>query len=72
MISVNSVAPGIIAQPDEIEEHEQAGLINVERIPMHRHGNVDDVFDAVWFFATATPYITGQTVIVDGGYHLTR
>ena len=72
MISVNSVAPGIIAQPDEIEEHEQAGLISIERIPMHRHGNVDDVFDAVWFFATATPYITGQTVIVDGGYHLTR
>lgn len=71
-ISVNSVAPGVIAQPDDVEPHEVSGLINIDRIPMQRHGGIEDVFDAVWFFATATPYITGQTIIVDGGYHLTR
>ncbi len=71
-ISVNSVAPGIITQPDEPAEYEQTGMINPEKIPMHRYGSIDDVFDAVWYFAGATPYITGQTIIVDGGYHLTR
>lgn len=71
-ISVNSVAPGIIIQPEEPAEHEQSGIINLERIPMHRYGTIDDVFDAVWCFAGASSYITGQTILVDGGYHLTR
>lgn len=71
-ISVNSVAPGIINQPDEPAEHEQSGIINPDKIPMHRYGTINDVFDAVWYFAGATHYITGQTIIVDGGYHLTR
>lgn len=71
-ISVNSVAPGIIVQPNDLAEHERAGLIGIDRIPMERYGDVTDVFDAVWFFATASRYITGQTIIVDGGYHLTR
>ena len=71
-ISVNSVAPGIIVQPNDVAEHERAGMIGIDRIPMERYGDVADVFDAVWFFATASRYITGQTIIVDGGYHLTR
>ena len=71
-ISVNSVAPGVITQPDEMADHERAGMVPSDKIPMQRHGVLDDVFDAVWFFATASSYITGQTVIVDGGYHLTR
>lgn len=71
-ISVNSVAPGVIAQPEDVAEHELRAMVGVDRIPMQRHGNVDDVFDAVWFFATASSYITGQNIIIDGGYHLTR
>lgn len=72
MIAVNSVAPGVIAQPDDVAEHEMQSMVATERIPMQRHGDVNDVFDAVWFFATASHYITGQTLLVDGGYHLTR
>lgn len=72
LISVNSVAPGVIAQPDDVADHEMQSMVGTERIPMQRHGDVNDVFDAVWFFATASRYITGQTVLVDGGYHLTR
>ncbi|MCX6139949.1 MAG: SDR family oxidoreductase [Candidatus Kapabacteria bacterium] len=70
-ITVNTVAPGAIAQPQEITENDSS-LINPTRIPMQRHGTIDDVFDAVWFFATASPYITGQTITVDGGYRLVR
>lgn len=70
-ISVNSVAPGAIVFPDE---HTAADTIvsRLKNIPMNRYGTADDVFDAVWFFSTASRYITGQHVMVDGGYHLTR
>ncbi len=70
-ISVNTVSPGAIAQPEEATEND-SNLIDPNRIPMKRHGTVDDIFDAVWFFATSSQYITGQTIVVDGGYHLVR
>ena len=70
-ISVNTVAPGSIIFPDEGDEA-GADLISTSRIPMGRHGTADDIFDAIWFFATSSPYITGQFLAVDGGYHLVR
>lgn len=69
-ISVNCVCPGAIEVPNEQEN--AAPLLSVEKIPMKRYGNPDDIFDAVYFFATCTSYITGQTIIVDGGYHNSR
>lgn len=70
-MTVNTVAPGAIAQPEDVTSND-ASLIDASRIPMNRHGSVDDVFDAVWFCATASRYITGQTIVVDGGYRLVR
>lgn len=70
-ISVNIVAPGAIAQPED-ETASDASLIQAERIPMGRHGTDADVCEAVLFFASASHYITGQTIYVDGGYGLTR
>ncbi len=70
-ISVNTVAPGAIVMPDEPSTADSA-VASVERIPMGRYGTPDDVFDAVMFFATCTPYITGQLLTVDGGYRLVR
>ena len=70
-ITVNSVAPGAITGGMETTEAD-AAAVKVGRIPMGRYGTADDVFDAVWFLATASAYITGQTIIVDGGVHLVR
>ena len=70
-ITVNTVAPGAIKIEGEATEAEKS-LTAVDRIPLGRYGTPTDVFDAVWFFATATPYITGQIISVDGGYGLTR
>jgi NAD(P)-dependent dehydrogenase (short-subunit alcohol dehydrogenase family) len=67
-ISVNSISPGSILIPEEKEEHDLA--IDNEKIPMGRFGKIDDIFDAVYFFATCSPYITGQNLNIDGGYHL--
>lgn len=66
-IAVNCVAPGVIDLPEEPSE--PVGIPAL-RIPMQRYGTADDVFDAVYFFATCSPFITGQTLVVDGGQHL--
>jgi NAD(P)-dependent dehydrogenase (short-subunit alcohol dehydrogenase family) len=39
---------------------------------MKRHGQASDVVDAVRYFARCSEYITGQTIVVDGGYGLVR
>ncbi len=67
--TVNSVAPGAINLEDEPAE---GNLIDVKKIPMQRYGSTEDIFSAVYFFATTTTYITGQTLIIDGGLHLSQ
>lgn len=67
-IAVNCVAPGMIVTgesgPDAFAEKIAA------KTPMRRAGTTDDVAEAVLFLATATHFITGQTVAVDGGLGL--
>lgn len=66
-VSVNCVAPGWI----EIEESDgrQAAHFAL-KTPMQRNGSVDDVAQAVLFFATGPHFITGQIMTVDGGLGL--
>jgi NAD(P)-dependent dehydrogenase (short-subunit alcohol dehydrogenase family) len=40
------------------------------KTPMGRNGDADDVAQAVLFFSTGPHFITGQTLIVDGGLGL--
>jgi NAD(P)-dependent dehydrogenase (short-subunit alcohol dehydrogenase family) len=68
-IAVNSVAPGTIEIPDDPAPGK---LIPADRIPMRRYGGVDDIFRAVWFFAVEARYITGETLIVDGGLNIAQ
>lgn len=69
-ISVNCVCPGAVMIEDEPSSSENL-LRAVDRIPMKRHATPGDVFDAIYFFATASRYITGQVLAVDGGILLT-
>ncbi len=67
-IAVNCVAPGMIwtsgDTPDDFLKRIAA------KTPMKRAGTPEDVAEAVLFFATATSFITGQTLLVDGGLGL--
>jgi len=66
-IAVNCVAPGMIqmsARPTNAER-KLAG-----KSPMRRSGAAEDVVEAVMFFASATHFITGQVLAVDGGLEL--
>lgn len=66
-ISVNSVAPGVIHFGDEIPAEIQH-LIDVT--PMRRHGTGEEIADAVVGFLTASSFVTGQVLAVDGGLSL--
>lgn len=70
LISVNCISPGTIEIEDENASENLR--ITTDRIPMGRFGNVDDIFDAVYFLATCSDFITGNNIIVDGGYSLKR
>lgn len=67
-ITVNAVLPGNIAT-EGLEElgHEYEHAMEAS-IPLRRLGSVEDVGHAALFLATdEAAYITGQTIVVDGG-----
>ncbi len=63
-ITVNAVAPGWIATSSAtVEELEQG-----EKTPMRRPGTAFEVASAIaWLCTIEASYVTGQTLIVDGG-----
>ncbi len=68
-IRVNGVAPGLIIPPDGKDE---SYLSKIEPIiPLRAHGSVEDIANAVSFLLRSN-FITGQTIFVDGGQHLTH
>ncbi len=67
-IRVNAVAPGFIrtAMTDELNEEQKEAF--VKNIPLKRIGTAEDVANAVSFLVSDNAsYITGQTLLVDGG-----
>ena len=76
-INVNAIAPGAIQTPGAAsgltglskEQAEAATKAFAATIPMGRQGVPDDVARVALFLATeASDYITGTTIVVDGGY----
>ncbi len=66
-VSVNCVAPGWI-ELDESDARQAAHF--ALKTPMQRNGSVEDVAQAVLFFAAGPHFITGQILTVDGGLGL--
>jgi 3-oxoacyl-[acyl-carrier protein] reductase/pteridine reductase len=66
-VSVNCIAPGWI----ELEESDAGQAAHfASKTPMRRNGSVEDVAQAVLFFAAGPTFITGQLLAVDGGLGL--
>lgn len=72
-VRVNAIAPGrtltksnrhLLSDPAEYAKH-------LERIPLGRYGQPEDIANVAVFLASdAASYITGQTIVVDGGWVL--
>ena len=72
-IRVNAVAPGVIDTPMTAPMAHFPELLDAEvaHIPMGRLGAPTDIVGAVQFLASsAAGYVTGHTLVVDGGYLL--
>ncbi len=70
-ITANAVAPGFIstAMTDALSENIRQEML--KSIPLGRFGSVDDVANAVAFFASPdNGYITGQVIHVNGGMYM--
>lgn len=68
-ITVNAVCPGAILTErtlaDDPDHEENWSAVN----PNRRDGSVDDVVAAVFYLASgAARHVTGQTIVVDGGW----
>ena len=63
-VRVNAVAPGTVLPPDHLgadfDERERRAT------PLQRLGSPEDVLRAVLFLA-ASPFVTGELIVVDGG-----
>ncbi len=70
-IRVNVVAPGMIDTPmvDPVMKDPQQKKGILARIPMHRLADAQEVSNLVLFLASdESSYMTGSTVVVDGGW----
>ena len=65
-ITVNAVAPGVIASPAVAAAMDAATIARI--VPMKRAGTAGEVADLVGFLASdRAGYITGQTIGINGG-----
>lgn len=70
-IQVNAIAPGYIATNNTkaLRDDEARNSSILERIPSGRWGRPEDLAGAAVFLASsASDYVTGHTLVVDGGW----
>jgi pteridine reductase len=66
-VRVNAIAPGAVLLPDDWDEATRKKF--AETTPLKRLGSPQDVADAV-IYLLESDYITGETLVVDGGRRL--
>lgn len=73
-IPVNEVRPGIIATDMTSKVQEKYDkLIEGGLLPIKRWGRPEDIASAVYALCDGSlPYMTGQSIDIDGGFHIRR
>ena len=66
-VRVNAIAPGAVLLPDDWDD--ASGEHLEQTTPLRRLGSPDDVVAAL-LYLIAADYVTGETIIVDGGRHV--
>jgi pteridine reductase len=66
-VRVNAIAPGLVLQSEIVPSEQWEKMI--ARLPLKRPAETDEIAAALEFLVK-NEYITGQTIVVDGGYSL--
>ena len=66
-VRVNAVAPGAIVWPEDSSWDDLTRQRIVSHTLLRRTGEPDDIARAVYYLIAEAPYVTGQTIAVDGG-----
>ena len=70
-IRVNAISPGAIDTPmlDPLRADAKTMEATLSRVPLHRLGKAEEVSNLVLFLASdSSSYMTGSTVVIDGGW----
>ena len=70
-IAVNAIAPGVFrtALNEKLLDETPRGQEFLLRTPMKRFGNIEELAGAAVFLASdAASFITGEVLVVDGGF----
>ena len=66
-VRVNAIAPGAVLLPDDWSDETRAHF--AKTTPLQRIGSPDDVVGAM-LYLLKSDYVTGDTLLVDGGRHV--
>lgn len=66
-VRVNAIAPGLVLHSELISPEEWNRLVG--RLPLKRPASTEEIASALEFLLK-NEYITGQTLVIDGGYSL--
>lgn len=71
-IRANVISPGLVETPNTApmlaDPPERMRRVVLDRIPLGRHGHVDDVVNAAVFLASdESSWVSGTNIVVDGG-----
>lgn len=73
-ICVNTITPGYIGTEEVITRHSLHIQENYQKainlIPAGKLGEPEDVFKTIEFLVDSSSYITGQNIMIDGGYFM--
>jgi 3-oxoacyl-[acyl-carrier protein] reductase len=69
-IRVNAIAPGFIDTPWTASFKEDFRQFHIEATPMKRMGKPADIAEVALALAVSAGFLTGQTIVVDGGKSL--
>jgi pteridine reductase len=64
-IQVNAVAPGPVMLPEDFDDNLREAVIRAT--PLKRVGSPQDIAQTVVFLVEGSDFITGTTILVDGG-----
>jgi 3-oxoacyl-[acyl-carrier protein] reductase len=66
-VRVNAIAPGMVDSHWMCRFSEESTRENIARAPLHRVGAPADYAEVILFLCAGAGYVTGQTIVVDGG-----